>query len=29
MYVYVYLYTGLGIGGFASPNANQQWGKCE
>ena len=31
MYVcmYVYMYTGLEIGGFALPNANHFWGKCK
>ena len=35
MYIYVhihmctYIHTGLEIGGFASPNANHFWGKCE
>ena len=30
MYIYhIHIYTGLKIGGFASPNAIHFWGKCE
>ena len=27
--MYIYVYTGLEIGGVASQNANHFWGKCE
>ena len=27
--MYVYMYIGLEIGGFASPNANHFWGNCK
>ena len=27
--IYVYIYTGLEIGGVASQNANHFWGNCE
>ena len=28
-YIYTYIYLGLEIGGFALPNANHFWDKCE